>query len=725
MSQELSLEQQIQILTQLQSSFSHTSTLFEKLEVLNQLPIVQEYLKEPNPIQAFLTGLNLECEYVIKSIIAIGQAAIVFNIQPSPESFESLKELLEQLLIVEHFYQYMGGIIGYHLTVLTMIVNKQAKTPIKTPTHYIHPEGLYLNHNTPEIRQAIRWGIENTPHIAEIYPVGGAGDRLNLVDNLNGTPLPAAKLSFAGKTLLEGLIRDVQAREYLYFKFYNKQLTTPIAMMTSAEKNNHMHILTICREQHWFGRPSQSFFFFIQPLVPVITIEGNWALSAPLKLILKPGGHGVIWKLAHDQGVFSWLSSQERQQVLVRQINNPVAGTDSAILALIGLGCAQNKSFGFISCERLVNSAEGMNVLVETETPQGYGYCLTNIEYTDFANKGIQESSPQTDSLYSIYPTNTNILFASIPAIEEALKCCPIPGQLINMKTKMTYMDPKGNLSDKEGGRLESTMQNIADCFVDIFPEKLSPDKHRESLRTFIVYNPRKKTISTTKRSYKPSESPVDTPEQAYYDILSNHFQLLTDYCQFDVPPMDTLDHYLKQPPPFIMLYHPALGPIYSIIAQKLRKGRIAPHAYLHLEIAELDIYDLDLEGSLWIEASCPLGHQETSDLIYYGRESRCHLHHVKVRNKGLQPLSTQDVWKHTFSHQESLHILLHAEAEFYAEHILFEGSHFYEVPAHHSLTITLNNEGKLIEELRPITQASWYWHYTFNPDHTIQLQKI
>jgi len=40
-----------------------------------------------------------------------------------------------------------------------------------------------------------------------------------------------------------------------------------------------------------------------QPLVPVIDAEdGRWLLTKPLKLMMKPGGHGAIWKLMHDEG---------------------------------------------------------------------------------------------------------------------------------------------------------------------------------------------------------------------------------------------------------------------------------------------------------------------------------------------------------------------------------------------------------------------------------------
>ena len=136
-------------------------------------------------------------------------------------------------------------------------------------------------------------------------------------------------------------------------------------MMTSEAKNNHHFVQQICDAHNWHNRPKDSYKLFKQPLAPVLTIDGRWSLSDHLKLLLKPSGHGVIWKLAKDLKVFDWFKDQKRPKALVRQMNNPMAGTDNGILALVGLGCTGNKAFGFASCQRLVHAAEGVNVLTE------------------------------------------------------------------------------------------------------------------------------------------------------------------------------------------------------------------------------------------------------------------------------------------------------------------------------------------------------------------------
>lgn len=493
--------------------------------------------------------------------------------------------------------------------------------------------------------------------------------------------------------------------------------------MTSVEKNNHHHILNICKELHWFGRPSDSFYFFIQPVVPVITIDGNWSLAAPLTLTLKPCGHGVLWKLAAEQGVLNWFESLGRHHCLIRQINNPVAGTDHSLFALTGIGCHENKYFGFLSCERLLNSDEGTDVLIETQKEKGVEYCLTNIEYTDFIKRGIGEHPSAPGSPYSLYPTNTNILFADLSAIREGLKICPIPGQLVNMKHKVSYIDPQGHQHWVLGGRLESTMQNIADYMVDLFPRRLRKEEYRKALKTFIIYNKRSKTISTTKNLYLSDKPPQGTPEQTYYDLLSNHAELFR-LCHFKLPEWRTFDDSIKHGPSCLILFHPALGPLYSVIAQKIRQGQMALGSELQMEIAEIDIEDLTLEGSLLIEAASPLGCVQKDGTLSYGRESRCSLKKLTVRNKGINQKAVQQYWKNELLRDEYVKIILHEGAEFHAEGLTLLGTRTFEVPSHHRLVLRMDPDGQVRGELTPIDQPTWSWHYSFNDQNRVCLTK-
>jgi hypothetical protein len=132
-----------------------------------------------------------------------------------------------------------------------------------------------------------------------------------LRDDVTGEPLPAAVLPYAGRPMIEGLVRDLQAREYLYWRLTGRQITTPLAVMTSDAKGNHARITRLLERSGWFGRDPESFRLFRQPLVPVLSTEdGKWLMTAPCKPMMKPGGHGAIWKLMHDEGVFDWLRAE-------------------------------------------------------------------------------------------------------------------------------------------------------------------------------------------------------------------------------------------------------------------------------------------------------------------------------------------------------------------------------------------------------------------------------
>ena len=50
------------------------------------------------------------------------------------------------------------------------------------------------------------------------------------------------------------------------------------------------------------------------------------------------------------------------------------------------------------------------------------------------------------------------------------------------------------------------------------------------------------------------------------------------------------VDQYLERGPGFVFLYHPALGPLWEVIGQKLRGGRLAHGAEVVLDVAEAQV---------------------------------------------------------------------------------------------------------------------------------------
>lgn len=716
------LYQKIQALEVLNSMLMSAKTAKARLALINGQFAVQEYLSQYQWLKNYLNEADLESELAIKSVLAIGQGVRVFG-ESADENFSGHKrEFLRVLLDLQKFYEPIGGIVGYYLTVLKLISAKDEKYAQQENICYNKPVGFDLSLDSLELRKSIRWGLEGLSDISEIYPVGGAGDRLNLHDSCSGEALPVAVLQFCGKSLLEGLLRDLQAREYFYYKIFNKQLTVPIAMMTSHEKNNHQQINSICEKKGWFGRPRESFNLFIQALVPVITIEGDWVMQGPFQPMLKPGGHGVIWKLAQERGVFEWLQKQKKHKAILRQINNPMAGIDNGLLAFSGFGQRYDKAFGYASCPRLLNASEGMDVLVETRTLKGYDYCISNLEYTEFEQKGVSDVSAEPGSPYSLYPANTNILFVDFEAIKSALLKCPFPGLLINMKSTVAVFDERGNESKVPAGRLESTMQNIADYIVDTFPKQLEKTRF-DDLSTFITYNERRKTISVVKKSYLALNSIRETPEGCLYELLQNHYDLFGLHCGMQLPVLNDELFYLQNGPSFLIFYHPALGPLYAIIAQKVHKGTLLEGSEMQLEIAELELRDLYLDGSLLILADDVMGSKNSEGILTYNESSgKCTLERVRVENKGINRNVTNQYWKNEIVRHESLRIILKGNAEFFASDVNFIGDICIEVPCGHRM-IAFMHQNQLNFRLEKIHQPSWFWKYAFDSEERIILE--
>jgi hypothetical protein len=716
MTSSSTLDRLLSLVSQLKQAKSPS----EKCVILLADPHVKNGVRALPFLKAFLDQSSEETRLVLLSILAIGQGTKVFReLSQHEEGAKKVKELVKALEPVETFYSEIAGIVGYHAMMLQLLSMDEVKGK-DHELRYHRPEGIDISEETPEVKKAILWGVEHLPKIAEIYPLGGAADRLRLRDEKTGKPLPAARLLFLGKTLLESMVCDLQAREYLHYKLFGRQIHVPVAIMTSIEKDNHAEILAICEELRWFGRPKESFRFFCQPSVPTINRLGDWCFAGVGKLLMKPGGHGVIWKLARDQGIFDWLLAQGVSKALVRQVNNPIAAVDHGLLAFTGLGCQLEKRFGFASCPRQVKASEGINVIVERKAEEGFAYAVTNIEYCDFTKYGIADEPKELGGVHSKYSSNTNILFADLRGILEALAVVPIPGMLMNMK-KTAFCNDHGETQEEEIGRLESTMQNIADVFVDqsdVFLEEGS----RKNLSTYVTYNKRGKTISTVKREFVLGASLLETPEGCFFDILRNARELLVGSCHFQVPGVHDGAVFFTHGPSFLFFYHPALGPLYSIIAQKIRRGRLYQGSEWQLEIADLDVEHLEIEGSLLIRADAVMGDRDQQGILHYSESTgKCRLKNVRVINEGIDRDASNIFWKNEIFRKEVCEIVIRGNGEFVAEDVTLQGDLLIVVPS--GMRVTALNRGGTLQLVQESIQApTWNWTYQVGDASEIHL---
>ncbi|KAL4350105.1 hypothetical protein HN51_031179 [Arachis hypogaea] len=660
------------------------------------------------------------------------------------EEIRNLESLLESLGEIERFYDCIGGIIGYQIKTLELLVEKLHDRQNVSWSQHMHemqecrvcgidaPKGVDLTENTDYASQAALWGIEGLPDLGEIYPLGGSADRLGLVDSNTGECLPAAMLPFCGRTLLEGLVRDLQAREFLYFKLYGKQCITPVAIMTSSAKNNHEHVTSLCERLSWFGRGRSTFQFFEQPLVPVVGAEdGQWLATKPFIPLSKPGGHGVIWKLAHDKGIFKWFCCHGRKGATLRQVSNVVAATDLTLLALAGIGLRQGKRMGFASCKRNSGATEGINVLMEKKNLDGnWEYVVSCIEYTEFDKFGITDGPCTPTCLQADFPANTNILYVDLPSAElvgsSKNENC-LPGMVLNTKKPIVYADQFGRHRSVLGGRLECTMQNIADNFSNVYSSRCY-NGVEDKLDTFIVYNERRRVTSSAKKKRRQGDKSLhQTPDGALLDILRNAHDLLSQ-CDIRLPEIEANENYVNSEPPLLILLHPALGPLWEITRQKFYGGSIAEGSELQIEVAEFFWKNVQLNGSLIVIAENAMGSMKINEngesILHYGQRcGKCKLENVKVLNKGIDWTCGENIyWKHDVQRSEVLKIVLHGNAEFEATDVVLQGNHVYEVPDGYKLKITQGNTGLAIQ-LDPIEESrmesgSWHWDYKIEGSH-------
>lgn len=88
----------------------------------------------------------------------------------------------------------------------------------------------------------------------------------------------------------------------------------------------------------------------------------------------------------------------------------------------------------------------------------------------------------------------------------------------------------------------------------------------------------------------------------SFLDLMRNAADLLA-MCGVRTPQMCTTAEYLDRgcTPPFVWLWNPALGPLWSVVARKVSGGSIAAGSEVDLEVAELCWRDVHVDGSLLV----------------------------------------------------------------------------------------------------------------------------
>eukprot|EP00892_Ulva_mutabilis_P001452 jgi/Ulvmu1/11307/UM074_0022.1 len=749
-----------------------------QVSVLRGLSSVSSTLEDHRDLDAFISqNLAPDRQVALLATVAAGQAHVL-TLKPEGGDWKAeLTRLADVLAKVHRFYDALGGIVGYQLKCMQLICDAKAQeyadscssgTEAQTDddtevVDYLKPQGPNFQGASGrlEAQRAAGEGLRALPSLAEIYPLGGAGDRLGLVCDDTGEPLPSAMLPYCGRPMIAGLLRDLTAREYLHFRLFGSQHTTPVAIMTSDAKGNHRRVSEVLAAARHFGRPARSFRLFCQPLVPVLeAATGLWVLPAAMRPSLKPGGHGAIWKLMHDNGIFDWLAREGRTAALIRQISNPMAATDCTMLALAGTGHAGGRTFGFASCNRAVGASEGMNVLMRRRSRRDgggweYEYGVTNVEYTEFQRLGIADVATEEGGAESCFPANTNILYVGLAAAAGAIQHGiasgeggpSLPGMIFNLSKQVTYTpaaapgEPPREPRVVHAGRMECTMQNLADALTQRFPAPLEPAA-TAGLGTFVVFNERRYVTSSAKRARQPGSAKVaQTPEGSFLDLMRNAADLLA-LCGVRTPPMCSTEEYLDRgcTPPFVWVWNPALGPLWSVVAQKVSGGYLAAGAEVDLEIAELCWRDVHVDGSLLVHAEQPLGAPDADGAVRFSAThvGRARLEGVTIRNRGLDACAGAEGgngggpppchWKRDVPRLEACQITLKGRSEFVARDVTIAGDAAFEVPDGQRCEVYADASAACGYSVRMSTLASlpsWRWDCHMESDNQVTVAMV
>jgi hypothetical protein len=105
-------------------------------------------------------------------------------------------------------------------------------------------------------------------------------------------------------------------------------------------------------------------------------------------------------------------------------------------------------------------------------------------------------------------------------------------------------------------------------------------------LKSYVVVGERLKTLSATKSEYKGKEL-LETPQGCYLDILKNYLNLLAKHPEWLFQSGQEAIH---------LDIHPAVGPLFSTIIEKFKKGAIESSSYLKVHLAEILI-----DGLHWL----------------------------------------------------------------------------------------------------------------------------
>ena len=265
---------------------------------------------------------------------------------------------------------------------------------------------------------------------------------------------------------------------------------------------------------------------------------------------------------------------------------------------------------------------------------------------------------------------------------------------IFNLKKQITYT-PAGERTPRtvQAGRMECTMQNLADSLVQRCSRSLDPAEV-SALDTFVVFNERRYVTSSAKRARPPESTKIhQTPEGSFLDLMRNARDMLA-MCNVSTPPLGSDVDYVANgcAPAFIWLFHPSLGPLWQVVAQKVQGGALAPRAEVDADVAELCWRNVSVGGTLRLLADNAVGHRDPSGHTQFSGDcARVRLENVSVSNRGIDYDAPKNCfWKRAVTRREACTVQLRGRSEFAAQDVTLRGNVHFEVPHGQSMMVRI-----------------------------------
>ena len=170
-----------------------------KTEVVDADPTVRAFVESNGPVARVLSNIGSEDSYLLKCAVAAGQVHVLENVSTQdPMTIANVIDpLVKTLRNVETFYDMLGGVVdtirragvdprtpggpppSFMSAVATDGDEVEAPRAVTETIDMHRPLGPDLREDGGAFAaRAAMWGLEELPRLAEVYPLGGAGDRL-------------------------------------------------------------------------------------------------------------------------------------------------------------------------------------------------------------------------------------------------------------------------------------------------------------------------------------------------------------------------------------------------------------------------------------------------------------------------------------------------------------------------------------------------------------------